>query len=246
MDAISGHDSHYDAVAGEYEKAWFYENGTPYQAWLVERCIDAFDLKCDDELVDVGALAVEPCAALAEQAASLPGITAFVGDAGDLVASGAARAYDKLLLKEVIHHIPSEALPAFAAGAMTQLRPGGRIVVVTRPHDASHYPMFPGAYDVWKRQQAHYDVYGKVFSAAGFEVSATTHDYPVMMKLETWLAMIRRRFWSTFSHFSDAEIEEGIRYIRDTHLAAPTQARAGTSDDITFPDKLVFLVARKV
>lgn len=34
-DAGSSLDGHYDAVAKNYEQAWFYQDGTEYQRWLV-------------------------------------------------------------------------------------------------------------------------------------------------------------------------------------------------------------------
>lgn len=44
----------------------------------------------------------------------------------------AGQAYDRLLLKEVVHHFEAADLPKLFAGAFRQLRPGGRLVVMTR------------------------------------------------------------------------------------------------------------------
>lgn len=41
-------------------------------------------------------------------------------------------AYDRLLLKEVVHHFGEGQLPTLFAGAFRQLRPNGRLVIMTR------------------------------------------------------------------------------------------------------------------
>lgn len=50
-------------------------------------------------------------------------------------------------LQEVVHHIPSEQVPALFAGMAAQLRPGGTVVVITRPQDVD-YPLFSRAREV--------------------------------------------------------------------------------------------------
>jgi hypothetical protein len=38
-------------------------------------------------------------------------------------------------------------------------------------------------------------------------------DYTVRMPKARWYSMVRARFWSTFSHFTDAQLEEGIEEL---------------------------------
>lgn len=44
---------HYEEVADHYERAWFYENGTPYQSWLLGHALASLDLRPTDAFVDV-------------------------------------------------------------------------------------------------------------------------------------------------------------------------------------------------
>lgn len=53
----------------------------------------------------------------------------------------ADEAYNRLLLKEVVHHFEQGELPALFAGAFRQLRPGGRVVIMTRCEP--HFPYRP-------------------------------------------------------------------------------------------------------
>lgn len=43
--------------------------------------------------------------------------------------------------------------------------------------------------------------------AAGFRVEVHTHDYRATLPKAVWLAMMRARFWSTFSHCTAEELE---------------------------------------
>ena len=42
---------------------------------------------------------------------------------------------------------------------------------------------------------------------ASLEVEVHSHDYQASLPKSTWLSMMRSRFWSTFSHCSDEELE---------------------------------------
>lgn len=150
-------------------------------------------------------------------------------------------AYDRLLLKEVVHHFEQADLPALFAGAFRQLRPGGRLVVMTRPHDSSHYPFFAGAHAAWSAAQLPEHVYEAALAGAGFRVGVDHADYPVTMPAARWLGMVRGRFWSNFNGFSDAEMAAGIEEVRGK-LVGP-----GETDEksITFPDRIVFIVGVK-
>lgn len=53
---------------------------------------------------------------------------------------------------------------------------------------------------------------------------------------ERWFKMVRSRFWSTFSHFSDAELEAGL---------AEVEAATVGSAEVVFNDRLLFLIGEK-
>ena len=56
------------------------------------------------------------------------------------------------LLKEVVHHFRPAELPEIFGGILSQLTPGGRLTVATRPH-RPNYPFFRAAAEVWREQQ---------------------------------------------------------------------------------------------
>lgn len=47
------------------------------------------------------------------------------------------------------------------------------------------------------------------------QVSERVYEYQVEMPKAQWLAMVRARFWSTFSHFSDDELAAGVRELEE-------------------------------
>lgn len=150
-------------------------------------------------------------------------------------------AYDRLLLKEVVHHFEEKDLPTLFAGALRQLRPAGRLVIMTRPHDSSHYPFFAGAHAAWSAAQLPESVYESALTRCGFLVSVDHADYPVSMPAKRWLGMLKGRFWSNFNGFSDAEMEAGLEEVR-RKLVGPGETE---EKSITFPDRIVFIVGVK-
>lgn len=63
-----------------------------------------------------------------------------------------------------------------------------------------------------------------------------SYDYSAVLKKSVWLEMVRSRFWSTFSHCSDEELEEGIRELEEQFHAA---------EDLKFVDRLIFILGKK-
>jgi hypothetical protein len=74
---------------------------------------------------------------------------------------------------------------------------------------------------------------------AGFSnVSCTVESYPCSIALNRWQEMIRNRFWSTFSAFSDTELEAACQSIAEQHVV-DDQGR------LSFQDRLLFITATK-
>jgi len=281
---VSNQEAHYDDVAKEYNKAWFYEDGTDYQRWLVRSLQTRLQAAPDSRVVDMGGgtgnfsaafyreceleepvLCVDPSRALLAQAQR------HVSEVEPLLADGLSfvgmtaynQAYDRILFKEVVHHFPRDELGVVFAGTFQQLRPGGRLVVMTRPHDSTHYPFFHAAHQTWKAVQQDETIYAQELRTAGFDVSVDHADYTVTMPLSRWLSMVESRFWSTLHGFSDAEMAEGLKEIKARFLGDSQSASSTTHREqgdhkgealrceerndppISFPDRLVFITGRK-
>lgn len=176
--------------------------------------------------------------------------------------------YHTWLFKEVVHHFPENSIePGSFKDVFTLLHKyfsekgqqacdatryerltasnlwpeDFRALIITRPHDPSHFPFFEKARQAWKKDQAPAEHIVAMLEECGFvasgcaKVSCEIHDFPVKMPFRQYKDMIRARFWSNFGDLTDVELEEGIREIELTfsHLF--------DDDLIEFPDKQVFI-----
>jgi hypothetical protein len=170
--------------------------------------------------------------------------------------------YHQILMKEVVHHlraedrvhifrgmydglssvIPSRGLDGGedTSDSSSMLLPS--ILIITRPQVDIDYPLWDKAREVWKDNQPSVDEIEHDLQKAGFRrVSSTVEAYPCSIKLHRWQDMILTRFWSTFSHFDDDELEFNARtYIPDVY-----KDRVDDDGDIHFEDRLVFVRAFK-
>ncbi|KAL4448274.1 hypothetical protein ABPG75_005493 [Micractinium tetrahymenae] len=252
-----GQAQHYDAVAATYESAFFYSS-IEYRDWVMGHLLDHFRLPDQEaEIVDLGGgtgnftqalaeaaqvrrrvLCVDAFAEMLEKARAHPRVEAMLLDAvafASLPAEQLGGRYSHVLLKELVHHIPEEQIPALYSGLFSQLAPGGCAVTITRPQEVD-YPLFRRAREIWKEHQPHHSVFTSAMEAAGFEVEVHAHEYPAELAKATWLGMMRDKFWSTFSHCTQQELEDGIAEV-DRQYAG--------QDTVHFTDRLLFLVARK-
>jgi len=250
--------THYAGVAsGAYENAFFY-SAPEFLQWYLQHCLAHLSLSGQPEeatlrVVDIGGgtgnftqkvreaaklqgdvLCVDNSQEMLNLAASREGVATLLDDAVNFSQRPEQR-YDRALLKELVHHIPQGDLLKMYEGIFSQLPPGGVALSVTRPHEVD-FPLFAAAHDVWRRNQPPHAVFTEAMSAAGFEVSMEEHTYTATLPKERWLAMVRSRFWSTFSYFTDEEMEQGVSELEETYREA---------SEVTFNDRLLFLVARK-
>jgi len=156
--------------------------------------------------------------------------------------------YNHILLKEVVHHFDSKE----RVGIFTGLRNGmlssdeeGKednspsLLIVTRPQIDIDYPMWPAAKKVWAANQPSADDIEADLHSAGFtDIKRDIKSYPCEIKLKTWLGMVRNRFWSTFSRFTNEEIEAGCDIIAK-------EAKPDEEGKIKFEERLLFITANK-
>lgn len=142
---------------------------------------------------------------------------------------------DCVLLKEVVHHIPSSEWDALFGGLFRQLTVGGAVVIITRPQEVE-YPLFPRAAEIWKEHQEPAEPYCAALRLAGFGVQEVMHSYRVQLPKTVWLSMVENKFWSTFSLCTEEELRDGLAFLRARHAEEET---------LTFHDNLVFIVATK-
>ena len=158
--------------------------------------------------------------------------------------------YDFVLMKEVVHHFKdSDRVPIFR-GMLEGLNQRHAVVfgkkipsllIVTRPQHDIDYPLWKEAKEVWTKNQPPVETFVKELKEAGFaEVQYITEPYPCKIALDRWCSMIKRRFWSTFSNFSDAELEAACKTIEEAEVD-----RVDDDGNIHFQDRLLFIVASR-
>jgi SAM-dependent methyltransferase len=222
-------EGHYAQVGARYEEGAFYDPSSSYNRWLAPRVSASLGLVPTSRFADIGGgtggftsaladlvgLEEPPCVVepspLREQAGAR-GLQVSEHDALTFAATSPGEAWDAVLLKEVVHHLSLAEFPTLAGGLARALAPEGRVLIVTRPV-VPDYPLFSAARVVWRIGQPPAERYAEPLRSSGLEVSSSEHAFPFQIPKTQWFELIRRRFWSTFSHFSDDQLEVGIAEI---------------------------------
>jgi hypothetical protein len=155
----------------------------------------------------------------------------------------------QVLLKEVVHHLEDRV--GIFRGMYNDLQqspedssspsPFPSLLIVTRPQTEIDYPLWDAARQVWKDHQPSADLLCRELQQAGFtDIQQTLEAYPCQISLTRWQSMIQQRFWSTFSNFSDAELQEACQLIADEY-----QDRIDSNGILHFEDRLVLITATK-
>jgi hypothetical protein len=203
----------------------------------------------------VEAIVVDPFLEGTEQAAA--GSVTFVQAPAELL--GATKTndmwwrddYHQVLMKEVIHHVAAEDRVAVFRGihmdVSTQSNNNNddadhpNILIITRPQIEIDYPLWKEAKQVWAKNQPSQTELESELKEAGFStVSSTIEPYPCEIDFERWMSMVKGRFWSTFSNFTDEELEEACERMR-----VDEAERINDKGVIHFEDRLVFISAYK-
>ncbi len=231
-----------------YHSAYFYTQNSEYENNLLEQVLRVLQLSAHHSVCDMGSGTgwfahrihqtcdlEQPviCVDSAENMLSgVPSGTAPVCmDMESYVSEAASQTFDRVLIKEAIHHIPTESLEPFFKHICKMLRPDGRMVIVTRPQYVD-YPIPERAKTIWADTQLDFQVYVDKLYASGFQsVTVTTHEYPVELESTKWIQMIRNRMWSVFSekYFTQQELDEWS-------IPGP---------NTTFTERLIFICAQQ-
>lgn len=156
--------------------------------------------------------------------------------------------FDQVLLKEVVHHFKDSDRVSIFKGILQNLSnrmsaAGKRIpslLIITRPQIDIDYPLWKAAREVWEENQPHVDTFVAELKEAGFaDVEYNIESYPCVIALDRWQSMVKRRFWSTFSNFSDIELNAACNIIAETYTD-----RMDEEGNLHFEDRLLFIVAR--
>jgi trans-aconitate methyltransferase len=241
------HSNHYDSIAKKFNALWQFSQ--EYKNFVIEHIHQSLELNSQDIFVDIGggtgmftqrlaqeaslakAYCIEPSAQMCLEASSLDDVEALHTDAHGFIASN--RFYTKILFKEVIHHIPERSI--FWISVHDQLPIQGKLLIITRPQDVD-FPFWQEAKYAFKSNQPPLSLLIEELEHVGFSVDVLSDTHTFELTKENWFSMLRHRFMSDLSNFSDKAIEEGIREI-DSHYPRSV---------LEIKDHLLFITATKV
>jgi SAM-dependent methyltransferase len=245
---------HYEELAAEYDEHWVY--GPDYVPWMSSRIVEALRLRPTDRIADIGSgtglfakevarqvqprrplLCVDPAEAMLRRLGTPPppDLTPIVASAEDIAEQRAHLPYEQLdamWLKESVHHVadPAHTLQ----GLSDQLAPGGRLLVVMLPATIQ-YPLFKAALDRFEELQPDPAVIERHLRAAGLQAELTHVEHELRIGRDRYLGMVRARYMSLLSTFSDNEIEKGIEEMRIAH----------PEPVLVFPDRFTFILGQR-
>ena len=245
---------HYKEASENYHSAFFYSG--EYESWQLDVIMKHLDISRNDRLLDLGGgtgrfasliydkgglkypvTCVDPSDHMLQQTEKFEGVDAICADALNFSQNQDQILYDRILMKEVVHHLSEGDLKATFSALQNKLKRDGKLIVCTRPHEVE-YPFFKEAHEVWRKNQSPKELYVSLLEESGYNVSTVSVlEYPASLNIDWWINMIKNRFWSTFSEFDDNNLEKGINEIRE---------KFGKSNFVNFSEKLVLIVAQKI
>lgn len=152
----------------------------------------------------------------------------------DAVAFSARPAtYDKILIKEAVHHIKDRA--ALFGNLFERLSSGGVLLLVHIP-PRIEYPLFRAALERSLTWHADPRELVRLLSASGFSVERDRLDYRHVLPKDHYLNMVENRYMSLLSSFDDNELAAGLEEM--------DHALAGC-DELAFTDHFDYIAAIK-
>lgn len=243
---------HYRRIAASYDQNWAYS--PEFIEAMSEAIIGTAEISADDLVVDLGGgtglyarefarrvaltrpvYCVDPSPEMLEQAPSEADIVTVQASAEDLVSgqtTGLPGQFDVVVIKEAIHHVDDRK--SVIRGLAGMLKPGGRLLIAMLPL-CIEYPLFDGALRRYAELQPDPAEIASAMRDSSLEVTSTRFEFPLEFPAERYFQMVRARYMSLLSLFSDEQIESGIQEIMVKYH----------QDRFAFPDRFEFVLGKR-
>lgn len=241
---------HYARLADIFDSLWFYSDD--FVDYISQAIITHLDLKPADIFVDLGcgtgiyAKKIQEnisfqesiiCVDMSnEMLAQIPVSNTYKTIHMDAVEfSLQPIQYDKMLIKEMIHHLDEHARATLCRGIYAQIKAQGRLLILLLPPTID-YPLFDAAITYYEQHQPHYNTVIHALEHAGFVVELRWIEYPLAIERSLYFKMVSQRYMSLLSMFSDEELVAGLQAMEETYRDQPV---------LQFTDRFVGIVAHK-
>lgn len=239
---------HYQSLARDYDRFLYYS--PEFVRSLTAMMIHELRLEVDDVLADIGCgsgmysldileqvplaqpvVGVDPFPEMLEQIPADANVEKVAMDA--LKFSTRPGGYNKVLIKETIHHVEDRA--TLFANLSDRLPGGGTMCLVHVPPEVE-YPLFDAALQRCHSWHADPDELAVQLNEAGFVVDSRTHEYEHSIPRADYLKMVEARYMSVLTSFSDEELVRGLDEI---------DRRYSATDPLVFIDRFSVVTADK-
>lgn len=248
IDVPSVVQGHYERLATNYDH--FLHYSADFVRWHTSAMVERLQLVADDVLVDLGGgtgmysldivdqvplhnpvIVVDPFPQMLQQIPADAPAERVAEDA--LVFSEQPREYDKVLIKEAVHHV--EERERLFGNLYRRLRPGGRVLLVHVPPELD-YPLFQAALERSLSWHANPDELEVALQRVGFDVQRERRIYRHRMPTGHYLQMVESQYMSLLSSFDDEELARGLDEMR---------AAYGDRELLEFDDRFDYITGVK-
>lgn len=236
---------HYQHLAPRYDE--FLRWSPDFIAVHADRMVDCLALSPEDQLVDLACgtgmyslallerveltqaiVGVDPSPAMLDRIPEDAPITPVHADAESF--SRRDGAFDKVLMKEAIHHVDDQ--PELFGNLHGQLRQGGILLLVHVNPDRVAYPLFDAALQRCRWWFSDPDDLEEALDEAGFSVERDHLVYHHAVPRDRYLEMVEGRYMSMLSSFADEDLEAGLNQMRSRYADVPVLEFTETFDYI--------------
>lgn len=241
--------NHYQNLAKQYDDFWGCS--PDFIQFLTKNIINFLKLSYTDILVDLGCgtgiysqailsqitlenpvICVDPADKMLAKIPANSHYQTLVKDAVEFAYTPGK--YDKILLKEMIHHI--EDKDKLLQGLFERLNHEGILLIILLP-PTIEYPLFEDALSVYESVQPHYNYLVNICQEIGFQTTVNFVEYSVSISKEKYFNMVQNRYMSLLSRFDDDQIKQGLIEMSKKY---------NNLSNLEFCDRFIFISAQKL